>query len=197
MFICNECNKEFISTNKYHNFSYCSRSCATKAVRGSLTAEKLELEIIKFVTQEGRYCNTVEISKGIHRSTKTFTQYGISIVRIQEKLGFKKNGSLFEQSVYLELTKLFGTVSREVTFDDLLSPKGYPLRIDFYIPSMNLFVEADGYQHNDPNNPWYNEYNVECDTIKTNYCNSKGVLIRLPYTKNVNTKYIKKHLRAI
>ena len=75
-------------------------------------------------------------------------------------------------------------------------PKRYPLRIDFYIPELNLFIEADGTQHTDPNNPWYDEYYVECDNLKTAYCNKIGTLLRIPYTKNVTAEYILKHLRA-
>ena len=78
----------------------------------------------------------------------------------------------------------------------MLSPKGYPLRIDFYIPELNLFIEADGTQHCDPSNPWYNEYYVECDNLKTEYCNKVGTLIRIPYSKNITTEYVLNHLRA-
>lgn len=78
-----------------------------------------------------------------------------------------------------------------MTFEDLLSPKGYSLRFDFYIPSHDILVEADGSQHTDVAHPYYTDYTATCDKIKDSWCAEKGkTLIRIPYTKNVTKEYI-------
>ena len=196
MKICKQCKGKINSSNIYHDFVYCSKSCATTAQMGGLTKVMLEEEIVVYVTNKGKYSTLSEILKGIGRSSKTVSKFGISIKDIQAKLGIVKAKSHFESVVYSALTKEFDNVVCEVTSEDLLSPKGYPLRIDFYIPELNLFIEADGAQHTDPNNPWYSEYYAECDSLKSVYCNKIGTLLRIPYTKNVTTEYVLKHLRA-
>ena len=196
MKICKQCKGKINSSNIYHNFIYCSKSCATTAQRGGLTRAVIEEEIVAYVSNKGKYSTLSEILKGIGRSSKTVSKFGISIKDLQTKLGIFKANSHFEAVVYSVLAKEFDNVICEVTSEDLLSPKGYPLRIDFYIPELNLFIEADGSQHTDSKHPWYNEYNVECDTLKSVYCNKIGTLLRIPYTKNATTEYILKHLRA-
>ena len=197
MRICKQCKKEIISSNKYQKYTYCSLSCAATAQGGSLSKLKIEQEIVEYVLRKGKYLTLVEITKGIRRSRKTLTKYGISIKKIQESLGIVKSKSHFEASIYTILVREFDNVICEFTSEDLLSPKGYPLRIDFYIPELNLYIEADGTQHTDPNNPWYNEYYVECDQLKTDYCNKIGTLIRIPYSRNVDTEYVLNHLRDL
>ena len=196
MKICKQCKGTINSSNIYHDFIYCSKSCATTAQRGGLTKVMIEQEIVEYVLRKGKYLTLVEILKGIGRSSRTISKFGISIKEIQESLGIVKSKSHFESAIYSILVKEFDNVICEVTSEDLVSPKGYPLRIDFYIPELNLYIEADGNQHTDPNNPWYNEYYVKCDQLKTAYCNKVGTLIRIPYSKNVTTEYVLKHLRA-
>lgn len=196
MKICKQCKGKINSSNIYHDFIYCSRSCATTAQRGGLTKAMIEEEVVAYVISKGRYSTLSEIQKGIGRSSKTLAKFGISIKDLQTSLGIFKAKSHFESVIYSVLTKEFDDVICEVTLEDLVSPKGYPLRIDFYIPELNLFIEADGTQHTDPNNPWYNEYCVECDNLKSDYCNKIGALLRIPYTKNVTIEYVLKHLRA-
>ena len=197
MRICKQCKKEIISSNKYQKYTYCSLSCAATAQGGSLSKHKIEEQIVEYVLRKGKYLTLVEITKGIGRSCRTLTKYGISIKKIQESLGIVKAKSHFESAIYSVLVKEFDNVICEVTSEDLVSPKGYPLRIDFYIPELNLYIEADGSQHTDPNNPWYSEYYVKCDQLKTDYCNKVGSLIRIPYSKSVDTEYVLNHLRDL
>ena len=73
----------------------------------------------------------------------------------------------------------------------MVGKTGCPLRIDFYIPELNLAVEADGCQHNDPNHPWFNFKNgtvAEYDSIKEKYLEENNIrLIRIPYKKRLNS----------
>lgn len=199
MRICTQCKKEIINSNKYHKYTYCSLSCAAIAQRGNLSKLRIEQEIVEYVLRKGKYLTKSEILNGIGRSSKTLVKFGISTKEIQESLGIVnvKSKSHFESAIYSILVKEFDNVICEVTSEDLVSPKGYLLRIDFYIPELNLYIEADGNQHTDPNNPWYNEYYVKCDQLKTAYCNKVGTLIRIPYSKNVTTDYVLNHLRAL
>lgn len=203
MNICKQCNKKYESiyttkddyTYKINTTTFCSKKCATVYQKGSLTKESVEQEIINFVTSKNRYCVKEEILKGIKRSSKILTKFSISIKEIQDTLGFTKNKSYFEQQIYLFLKSKFTDIECEKTFDDLSSPKGYKLRLDFYIKKYNLIIEADGTQHKDTNNPWYNTYYANCDLIKNEYTKQHNInMIRIPYTKYVNDNYIMKYL---
>ena len=102
---------------------------------------------------------------------------------------------MFQEEIYTELKNRFTNIQCEKTFDDLVSPKGYCLRLDFYIESENLIIEADGNQHTDRNNPWYSDYYAHCDSIKNNYAVDNGInIIRIPYVKRVTSKYLKQYI---
>jgi hypothetical protein len=67
--------------------------------------------------------------------------------------------------------------------------KRLPLPFDFYIPSINTLIEFDGKQHFIPCVMFGGEYALletqRLDTIKTNYCLSRGIpLVRVSYTMN-------------
>lgn len=93
------------------------------------------------------------------------------------------------------------TFIKEKTFPDLLSPKGFPLRYDFYLNDKNILIEFDGKQHFDKNNFFnYNnyEYRHECDVIKNNYAINNSIkLYRIPYTDikkiNIDNLFNKKY----
>lgn len=200
---CKQCNKKFEkkhTNNTGYTYTietavFCSKSCATAYQRGSLTESVLVDEIIAFITSKNRYCTKEEIQKGVKRSSKTFTKFGISIKHIQESLGFTKSKSHFEEMIYTKLKKHFTNIECEKTFEDLLSPKGFNLRVDFYIKELNLIVEADGTQHCDKSNPWYDSYYANCDSLKNEYAKQQNInIVRIPYTKNVTDTYVNKYL---
>jgi hypothetical protein len=203
MINCKQCNRDFraeyISKYGYivtkDSALFCGKSCATKYQRGSLTKAMIEDEIIAFITSKNRYCNRNEILKGIARSPKTLVKFKISIKSIQKSIGFIKSKSLFEEQIYTYLKKLFCNIECEKTFGDLLSPKGFKLRVDFYIKEFNLIIEADGTQHNDKNNPRYNSYYKKCDLLKNEYAKLHNInIVRIPYSRTVTDDYIKPYL---
>lgn len=202
MKLCKYCNKEFESlyttTTGYSYTSkttvYCSKSCAGKDKK-ILTKQEIEQEIVDFVTEKNRYCTRAEILKGIKRSSKTLTSLNISITDIQSALCFTKPKSIFQEKIYTWLKKKYSNIECEKTFRDLVSPKGYALRLDFYIESLNLIIEADGLQHVDKNNPWYSEYLSACDSAKDTYAEAKCInIVRIPYVRNVSDDYIEQYL---
>jgi hypothetical protein len=199
--ICKFCNKEYL--NLYTNMQYgtkytlntifCSKSCAAKARRSSeeLTKEVVEKEILEFILSKNRYCTNSEIINTIKRSNKTLTKLKISMCNLNNMLGFFKSNSNFENNIYNALSANYNNIICEYTNEKLLSPKGYPLRIDFYIPSKNLMIEADGLQHYDENHIWYSEYSKECDEIKNQYCLDNNIkLVRIIYKKLITEKYV-------
>lgn len=92
-----------------------------------------------------------------------------------------------ERAISLLLTENNISFTKEKAFVDLFSPKGYPLRYDFYVKE-NYLIEFDGQQHfKATESGWSDE---ECliqnkihDQIKNEYCFNHNIpLIRIPYT---------------
>lgn len=85
-------------------------------------------------------------------------------------------------SAYLEAKKL--EYETQVEFNNSLK------RIDFYIPSLNVYVETHGVAHYNPNHPWYKKTH-KSDLIKINWCiKNKKQLIELDCRKST-FKFIK------
>ena len=94
--------------------------------------------------------------------------------------GEERVGQLFlEHNIYYE---------KEKTFEGLLSDKGSPLRLDYYLPEYNCVIEYDGIQHFALiKSGWDNEerYNLRVyhDLLKVKYCIDNNItLIKIPYT---------------
>ena len=83
---------------------------------------------------------------------------------------------------------------KEYKFQDCLSPKGNPMKFDYYIDNKYI-IEYDGEQHNSPQSfgstTQTGEEKLELsqlyDSIKNQYCKEKNItLIRIPYTQYKN-----------
>jgi very-short-patch-repair endonuclease len=99
-----------------------------------------------------------------------------------------------EQVIDNILSKLKVNYVREKEFSEMVSEKGFPLRLDFYIPEFNIAIEYDGEQHYNSEMHLTNEkylYYLDCDTRKTEYCLSRGInLVR--FTKQDLNKMSRK-----
>ena len=199
--ICKLCNKKYLNiyTNtktgsKYtSNTMFCSKSCATKFQKSGVELSKdlIEKEILEFILSKNRYCTNSEIITAIKRSTKTLTKFKISVSELNSILGFRKNNSNFSNNVYSILQNNYANIVCEYTNEELLSPKGFPLRIDFYIPSENLMIEADGTQHYDENHMWFSKYCQCNDELKNQFCKDNNIkLVRIKYKKKITENYI-------
>lgn len=77
---------------------------------------------------------------------------------------------------------------REYKFSDLKSPRGKPLRFDFYLPDFDLLIEYQGHHHYRPINKYKrakvsHEKTVIHDKIKSEYVKNKNLkLVCIPYT---------------
>ena len=185
--------------------TFCSRSCASRykfknnpqnsIIKILPNKDIIEQEILDFISSQQTYCTTAEVLKGINRSSKSLTKLGISIVELNTKLGFFKIKSIFEKRISTILLKNYKIIEYQKTFKGLVGITGYPLKVDFYIPSLNLVVEADGDQHKNINHPWHNNNPngsiAMYDDIKNNFMIENNInIIRIPYKKVITEEYV-------
>lgn len=97
----------------------------------------------------------------------------------------KCNRSNLEDAVNNFFIKIhYNDYIAQYRFPDCKNKK--PLPFDFYLPSLNICIEADGEQHFSDRMKGYFAGTLKSiqhrDSIKTNYCLQKGIkLIRIPY----------------
>jgi hypothetical protein len=210
MYKCKYCNKEFTpnyQVKKRYIMSFCSKSCKSKyeILNNKNTVVKikyhnkthLEKDIKKIIISNNKYMGYSEICKILSIPKKTLSKFRISVLTLNLECGFKKSKSVFKDYVYSFLITKFKIVVREKTFESCLSKKGHNLRFDFYIPEYNILIEADGVQHNDEKNPFFNENNIENDNIKDTWCIKNNIkLIRIPYKRNIDDDYLQKYINV-
>lgn len=212
--ICKECGKFY--TPSYVNSNgcvysmktdFCSKKCAAAfnaqrgigAIQVDRGRDALLEEALEFMRSKGSYCTLVELSKAINVSSKTLTKHKIRVRDLNRELNYVRKSSQFQNQVKRHLDTLFEGIECEVGFEGLVGNTGYPLRVDFYIPSLNLVIEADGAQHSNPDHIWANwatgsvqEYDLKKDTyFKINNIN----LVRIPYRRNVTLSFVKEYLK--
>lgn len=198
--ICKWCGKEF--TPSYYVYDYnrpqcCSKSCALKLQQTKYkNRDELEKDIRNIIYKNGRYTLLQEITNELKISSKTLNKFKISIAKENSICGMRKPQSIFEKLIGDFLCKNFDKVESQKTFEDCISPKGYLLKYDFFIPNKNILVEADGVQHWDKNHPNYSDYTHQCDLIKNSYVQNNNItLIRIPYKKRITDQYILNYLK--
>jgi very-short-patch-repair endonuclease len=201
---CAYCGKSYINTyiNNYgdeysKDTVCCSKSCAGKLSK-TIDKDVLEKKALDYIREQNGYCTSVEICTGINHSSKTFTKHGLKVSDLNTELGFIKPSSRFQEKVGEFLSKKFTNIEYEKQFDGLVGNTGHPLRVDFYIPEINIVIEADGTQHSDPNHQWSEFKNgtvQEYDKIKDDYFKEQGIKVcRIPYKRNLKESDILSHL---
>lgn len=99
----------------------------------------------------------------------------------------KKRISKGEHEVIRILEKKNIQYEKEKTFQSCLSPKGYKLRFDFYLPEFNILIEYNGHHHYQPINKYRkakitHEKTVINDRIKDDFAKEHNIkLIKIPY----------------
>lgn len=94
-----------------------------------------------------------------------------------------------EMAIIQFLQKKKISFERQKTFSNCKSPKGWPMKFDFYIPHINMLVEFDGMQHFSKSTVGHYKtsnkdlrYTQRKDKIKTKFARDNGIkLIRIPY----------------
>ena len=216
---CKNCKKAYKNIYKNSkgseytlNTTFCSRECVSdfqfkNNPKGSTikilpSKNAIEKEILDFIKSKESYCTTIEVLKGIKRSSKSLTKLKISIVDLNSKLGYFKSKSIFEDRVGKILVEYYKNVEFQKTFTNLVGVKGHPLKVDFYIPDLNLVVEADGSQHKNINHPWHtsnkNGTVKEYDDIKNKFMLEHKIrIVRIPYKDIITKKYVLSIINSI
>jgi very-short-patch-repair endonuclease len=99
-----------------------------------------------------------------------------------------------ERSVYNYLIKNNIQFEPQKTFDDLIYRNN--LKLDFYLPELNIVIEVDGEQHRMPVKQFGGQKTFEyiqiLDAVKNEYCKTNGInMIRLQYDYRQMPKLLK------
>ena len=105
----------------------------------------------------------------------------------------KRQKSFGEYYIKLILEKYKIKYQKEKKFPECRSPKGYPLRFDFYLEKYNVLIEFQGKHHFEPVNKYYRAKKVTekikiHDQIKKEFCQDNNIfLIEISYLDlNIN-----------
>lgn len=205
IFKCKICGKEFVPNYRISSkrtLQYCRQECKNLAIKNQKSKfynkTQLENAIKKEIIKRNKYLTKQDVCNYLKISSKTISKFRVSILSLNRECGMRKPKSVFEDKIKTYFFQRFSDCVEEKEFEDCLSPKGYKLKFDIYIPSKNLLIEADGSQHYDKNNPHYKEYYKQCDLIKNEWCIKHNIrLIRIKYSRNVTDKYIEKYIHNI
>lgn len=173
---------------------YCSEECAeianknrNEARRAKLgSAEEIRQKLKQTLIQNPTY-TTAELLSEVGISYGTAAKRGIKISDIRAELGIhtpktKISKSKFEERVKSIILEAYPDLRLECqkTFSDL-KDKNY-LRYDFFIPALNLLIEADGHQHTYKYDvPGFDDP-VPHDLMKNAYASANNIhLIRIHY----------------
>jgi hypothetical protein len=94
-------------------------------------------------------------------------------------------------------------VLREKTFPWLLSPRGFPMRLDGFIVKYDLCVEFDGSQHDGFSERWhhtmdYFKYRQSCDTLKDKLVREHGLrMLRFRWDDKISAGLIRNRLETV
>ncbi len=201
---CKFCGNSFaahkqLSARGYTQYNmaakFCSKSCAAKSNKEQYTKEDIERRISFCMHYYQEYCNSERILDYIGISSKTFNKLGFSVKQINSSFGFYNKRDYFETQVYKWLLTKFSKheIEREKTFDGMIDKRN--LRLDFYIEHKKLAIEADGPQHTDLSHTYFTLEGKYRDNIKETFLQQNGIrLIRIPYIRNLSTKYLNSFL---
>jgi len=193
-YTCTNCGKVFsISRRGKRAYTFCSRSCKTIFQRDSFKSkEEISDAVLNVIKSEKRYLTTEDVRKKVGVTSRTLGRFGISIVALNEQLGYKSK-KVFEDRVAVILSKVYPDLVREKKFPGCLSPRGFSLRFDFYSEAQKILIEADGIHHYC--GPYHSEEIVVRDGIKNMWASDNGFpLIRIPYKRSFSDDYVLSYL---
>lgn len=217
IFNCQYCSNEFtvdyIGVNSKKEVKTCS-NCKTKVKKDAGTQRKsgrvdrddLLEKAIQVLSNEQIPIISTALCTKLKCSTNTLydalRMQNITYDELLDKAGHFSTGmSKFQQRVLIVLHEIFPNVEivSEKKFDDLINPRtGANLRIDFFIPSLNIAIECDGIQHNKEDH-YFNQLTKQngytpsyiTDEIKEQYCKENNIkMVRIPYKRTVTQTYV-------
>ena len=132
----------------------------------------------------------------------TLTIRGILLSDMAKAAGIsltKSKYSIFEEELYDVLVRNFPgiTIVRQKRFDDCRDQ--IPLPFDFYLPDLNLIIEADGSQHyKDTSKYRHFDDPTNHDFIKNDFClKNKIYLLRIRYKRIIQEEALCKILKNL
>lgn len=197
--VCLFCNKIYASENaNWINNAFCSDACHQQWTKYHSTRDKylsedqLKDSIAKLII-ENPNITTQGILKELNMNACVLHRKKVSITLIREELHMpapKRKSSHFENEIYTLLLECGLHVEREKTFSNLLYKR--LLRYDFYIPELNLLIEADGQQHYENVDPYGTAKLVRNrDAIKNKYAKDNNInLLRIHYFRIYNNSKV-------
>ena len=142
-------------------------------------AAELQARIIAWLKTQKQYCGVARIVKAMHIDFDcTWARFGLDAKALNAAAGhLRKESSWYEAYTFRKLCAQFGKrqIDRQKRFAELRSDKGGLLRFDFYIRPLNVLIEVDGQQHNNPKNAYYSERLRRNDRLKDAYAKAKGI----------------------
>lgn len=200
-FKCNKCgNESFISySDLVYKNNGCSQCSGNKRLLYSDIKQKIE-ETGKYnlLTDSKDYKNvhsklTIQHECGfIYRNSFNNFRNGQRCPLCENK-NMRSNLSKGVRKIIDYLIENKIGFEREVSFNDLIDKKR-KLRIDFYIPSLNIYIEYNGKQHYEYSNDGifteekYLEI-LESDTKKYNYFKEKSLTLEIiKYDEDIKTR---------
>lgn len=163
----------------------------------SARKKSIEKAVREELAKADRYLPTSYLSKALGVSQSTLGFYGIKSEELNLEYGFFRDNRFFEAQVGKALSEIFPDyeIIPQKWFPDLRSDLGTVLYFDYFVPELNLAVEADGPCHFDKKHPWHTDKVVRRDFLKDEYCKNNGIrLIRIPFCSKVDVSYVSKIL---
>lgn len=191
---------------KYYRYGIDVKKCHIEANvefvnNYGMNIENIELLLRKMIVDSGRYVTREDVAMkiGCSRALLSLPSYRekLDFRAINLEYGYKAINTGFEIRILEYLTTLFPELKVEdqksfPNLKGLSSDARSILRYDFYIPSCNMLIEADGSGHWDPKSMFYSEEVVKRDSIKNEYAVKNGIfLLRIRYSEKYDIKNFK------
>lgn len=193
---CRNCGREFcyLITPSRYEMKFCSKECSSeywknnprlpKKVHKFQTAEQFTDALHKLISEKGRYVTMDEAAHELHVCSNEFKRLGVRIEQVNADMGMTRTVSSAQDKVFHFLKKYIPDIQKEVSFSDLISPKGMVLRYDLGSRNKNLLIELDGCMHQ-KGHSWYTEYRESCDRMKEQFAKENGCnFMRIPVVKS-------------
>ena len=141
--------------------------------------------VSELIRLRNKYCTAKEISIGL--GVSLFSLYSLdsfSIPEVNAKEGFFLR-DYDPRELYI--SKIRDYIIKEKRF-----VTAFEIANNISVSRLLLCTEADGPSHSNPKHPWYSEKVVRRDTLKNEYCNTKGLtLVRIPWKGKITPEYIR------
>lgn len=169
-----EINNDYIITN--------NKRSEVKNIKINTTCERaiiLKNEIIQWLREQGHFTPIRSILKHFHIDFyTTWKRYGFDNYLLHKEAGipYSRNISWAEYRAADICKEYFGEddVVTQKRFSGLKSDKGWGLRFDIYIKSINSIIEIDGEQHYNKNHIYSHDHN---DIKKEQYAKDNNIAL--------------------